>query len=183
MSPPAPLIAFVAEIYVCVVIFVVFQDPFVWVIILFAIFTFGVWGFTFMKVREIDKELLIVRRRANPVRKSKDAVNEDHLVSLQKFMNIGYALFANLTACFPLLGMLGTVKSLVGLAGNMAQTDITVDLFFSALYTTLAGLIGAIIFKAFFDSILSPLVTHNNNEIETYLERNTADKRQEVKVP
>lgn len=54
-----------------------------------------------------------------------------------------YSLFVNITAVFPLLGILGTVMSLMNLSG----TDDLSSNFSSALLTTFLGLIAAIFFK------------------------------------
>ena len=54
-----------------------------------------------------------------------------------------YSFFANITAVFPLLGILGTVVSLMNLSGT---DDISAN-FSSALLTTFLGLVAAIIFK------------------------------------
>ncbi len=55
-----------------------------------------------------------------------------------------YALYSNITAIFPLLGILGTVASLMGLG---SVDDLSAN-FSSALWTTFLGLICAIFFKA-----------------------------------
>ncbi len=55
-----------------------------------------------------------------------------------------YALYSNITAIFPLLGILGTVASLMGLG---SVDDLSAN-FASALWTTFVGLICAIFFKA-----------------------------------
>ncbi|MDE7229761.1 MAG: MotA/TolQ/ExbB proton channel family protein [Oscillospiraceae bacterium] len=54
-----------------------------------------------------------------------------------------YSLFVNITAVFPLLGILGTVMSLMNLSGT---DDLSAN-FSSALLTTFLGLIAAIFFK------------------------------------
>lgn len=54
-----------------------------------------------------------------------------------------YSLFVNITAVFPLLGILGTVMSLMNLSGT---DDLSAN-FSSALMTTFLGLIAAIFFK------------------------------------
>ncbi len=54
-----------------------------------------------------------------------------------------YALYSNITAIFPLLGILGTVASLMGLG----SVDDLSSNFASALWTTFLGLICAIVFK------------------------------------
>ena len=63
----------------------------------------------------------------------------------------GYTFFANITAVFPLLGILGTVASLMNLSG----TDDLSASFSSALLTTLLGIIFAIICKIA-DGFISP---------------------------
>ena len=87
-------------------------------------------------------------------------------------LNSMYSLYANVTSLFPLLGMLGTVLSLLRLSGSMEQSDLAMDQFFSALNTTLAGLIAALIFK-FMDSFLSVRVERDNKEYDTLTDRNS----------
>lgn len=60
-----------------------------------------------------------------------------------------YALYANVTAIFPLLGILGTVAALV-----TYSNDTMMDSFMVALSTTLFGVFFAIVFK-FLDSFVS----------------------------
>lgn len=62
-----------------------------------------------------------------------------------------YSLFVNLTGIFPLLGILGTVISLLGMVGDMTNVQ---DNFYGALTSTFWGLVFAIIFK-FLDGIIS----------------------------
>lgn len=63
----------------------------------------------------------------------------------------GYTFFANITAVFPLLGILGTVASLMNLSGT---DDLSAN-FSSALLTTLLGIIFAILCKIA-DGFISP---------------------------
>lgn len=71
------------------------------------------------------------------------------LKKMRKDLVRKYTWYANFTAIFPLLGILGTVAALV------TYSDVTMmENFMSALSTTLLGLIFAILFKVF-DSILS----------------------------
>ena len=60
-----------------------------------------------------------------------------------------YYAFVELISVFPLLGMLGTVLSLISFSGNMSaeNMDIIRNNYFSALYTTVAGMIAAVVFK------------------------------------
>ena len=62
-----------------------------------------------------------------------------------------YALFANMTAIFPLLGILGTVIALLSMTGDLAAMETN---FLAALTSTFWGLIASIIFK-FLDSFIS----------------------------
>ena len=64
-----------------------------------------------------------------------------------------YSFFANITAVFPLLGILGTVMSLMNLSGT---DDLSAN-FSSALLTTFLGLVAAIIFKIMDAGIASRL--------------------------
>lgn len=65
--------------------------------------------------------------------------------------SMAYSFFANITAVFPLLGILGTVVSLMNLSGT---DDLSAN-FSSALLTTFLGLVAAIIFKLM-DSGIAP---------------------------
>ncbi|MDE6834570.1 MAG: MotA/TolQ/ExbB proton channel family protein, partial [Ruminococcus sp.] len=79
-----------------------------------------------------------------------------------------YSVFVNLTGIFPLLGMLGTITSLLSLVAD--TTDITGN-FYGALTSTFWGLIFAIIFK-FVDGVISAKVDDNEKNVALYLERN-----------
>lgn len=79
-----------------------------------------------------------------------------------------YSVFVNLTGIFPLLGMLGTITSLLGLVAD--STDITGN-FYGALTSTFWGLVFAIIFK-FVDGVVAARVDDNEKSVALYLERN-----------
>ena len=64
-----------------------------------------------------------------------------------------YTLFSNITAIFPLLGIFGTVWSLM----QIANTDELSSNFMSALKTTLWGLIFAIAYKVLDAFVVSKL--------------------------
>ncbi|MBR3629524.1 MAG: MotA/TolQ/ExbB proton channel family protein [Oscillospiraceae bacterium] len=119
-------------------------------------------------------------RRANPDALKKDAPEtpddvrklEDTIVMQRDRMNMWYSLAANFTTALPLWGMFGTVMSLIGLAGNLDGTEMPVDQFFTALYTTALGIVFGIGGKVA-DSFLSVKVVANNKETDTLLERNS----------
>ena len=72
------------------------------------------------------------------------------LRSIGRAMLVLYQIYANLTAVFPLLGIMGTVAALITVADSV---DLMSNLMV-ALTTTLNGVIWAIVFKCI-DAILS----------------------------
>ena len=78
-----------------------------------------------------------------------------------------YSMFTNLTGIFPLLGILGTVISLIPMVQDMANMQHN---FFVALTSTLWGLVFAIFFRVM-DAMLSPHIERNNRGIDDYLEK------------
>ena len=102
--------------------------------------------------REIDKEIA--------------GLSQEKLLSMRDRINRFYSLYVNLTAIFPLLGILGTVISLLGLVTDMQ--NVTGN-FYGALTSTFWGLIFAIAFK-FLDGYISPKIETNERSVEMYFE-------------
>jgi chemotaxis protein MotA len=100
-------------------------------------------------------------------KKTINPMSEVDLVELRKRANGFYSVFVNLTSIFPLLGIFGTVISLLPM---VSQIDSTQQSFFTALTSTFWGLVFAIIFK-FLDGFLASRIDVNNNNIMLYLER------------
>ena len=100
----------------------------------------------------------------------KDKSSETDIIQLRRKMNTYYVIYENLTAIFPLLGLLGTVVSLLPMVEDMGE--IMTGLFFSALTSTMWGIIFAIVFKAL-NGYLSSGIEDNEKNIEIYLQRNT----------
>ncbi|MCR4645143.1 MAG: MotA/TolQ/ExbB proton channel family protein [Oscillospiraceae bacterium] len=147
-------------------------------IILLGCITIGLFVWCILISRNLDNILQPRTRRANPSRETKEETPEDirniedDVVKKCNKMNMIYSCAVNCTTAFPLLGMLGTVISLMSLAGNMDGQEIPVDQFFMALRTTMWGIIGGIIGKGF-DAYVSVKVAANNKETDTLLERNS----------
>ena len=78
-----------------------------------------------------------------------------------------YSMYTNLAGIFPLLGILGTVISLIPLVQDMANMQQN---FFVALTSTLWGLVFAIFFRLL-DGVLAPRIERNNRGIEDYLDK------------
>lgn len=93
-------------------------------------------------------------------------LSEEEILSLNGATGRLYSLFVNITGIFPLLGILGTVVSLLGLVSDME--NVTGN-FYGALTSTFWGLIFAIIFK-FLDGIISPEIESNEKSVHIYLE-------------
>ena len=85
--------------------------------------------------------LYIVKRDARDI-----AVNTRNLRKRLTSLDQRYTVFVTLISIFPLLGMLGTVLSLLGmdLTGDLEQVK---SRFFTALGTTAVGIVCAVVFK------------------------------------
>lgn len=156
------------------------SDPIVLLIILVAIGNLVLYVIALLNASRLLDELAPRNRKANPRRKAKektadDSDFEDTMFRKIQRLNSLYSVYANVTALFPLLGMLGTVLSLLRLSGAMEQSDLAMGQFFSALNTTLAGLCAAIVFK-FMDSFLSVRIERNNKEYDTLTDRNSRQR-------
>ena len=110
----------------------------------------------------IKAELSITSEEAAALSKSSDKAS------------IFYTLFINITAVFPLMGILGTVMSLMKLTG---ADDISAN-FGTALRTTLWGLIFAIVFKLL-DSVISPRLDRALDESDYLIHEHDKEKRNE----
>lgn len=108
--------------------------------------------------------IIVIKRAVNMLKPRIDKVNEvgaplewsreqiKKLKDMRKYSVIIYAIYANFTAIFPLLGILGTVAALV------KSSDVTMaDDFMVALSTTLLGVFFAIFFKVIDAVISGPL--------------------------
>lgn len=97
-------------------------------------------------------------------------LKEPDIIRLRHKTTNRYALYINITAIFPLMGILGTVMSLLSIAKDMTNVQSN---FFSALTSTFWGLVFAIIYKML-DAKLASLIEENDKNVELYLERNSS---------
>ena len=105
-------------------------------------------------------------------------LRETDIVNMRKKTGSLYSVFINLTGIFPLLGILGTVTSLLNLVSDIS--NVTAN-FYGALTSTFWGLIFAIIFK-FLDGIISAKIEDNEKNVALYLERNSKTVTEKEKV-
>ncbi|WP_295155077.1 MotA/TolQ/ExbB proton channel family protein [uncultured Ruminococcus sp.] len=146
-----------------------------------AVFTAAVYHFLKKSADKLYKKMHLTvfvpdggtsRREAD---RDISGMREQDVVAMRNHTGKLYSLFVNLTGIFPLLGILGTVISLLGLVAD--DTNVTGN-FYGALTSTFWGLVFAIIFK-FLDGIVSAKIEDNEKSVELYLSRNF--KSSEVK--
>ena len=113
--------------------------------------------------------VFVPSRRQDPesVLKEVSEIREEEYIELRKKTEVWYSLFVNMTAIFPLLGILGTVISLLPMVANMADMQTN---FFAALTSTLWGLVFSIIFKVA-DGLISPRIEDNDRNVTLLLNR------------
>ena len=91
-------------------------------------------------------------------------LKETDVVEMRNHTGKLYSLFVNLTGIFPLLGILGTVISLLGMVSDMENV-------YGALTSTFWGLIFSIIFKML-DGVVCAKIEDNEKNVQLFLERN-----------
>ena len=104
-------------------------------------------------------------------------LDENEYVQLRKRSESLYSLFVNLTGIFPLMGILGTVVSLLPMVSEMADMQQN---FFAALTSTFWGLVFSIIFKLL-DGFLTSRIEDNDKNVSLLLERRAALREAEKK--
>jgi len=131
-------------------------------ILLLAVGNASVWVITRILIGKVEKQ-------CNPSSDKVNGVNvnmnwsKDQISNLQKIERkslFGYTFYSNITAIFPLLGILGTVAALY-----TYTNETMIENFNIALSTTILGVFFAIIFKAF-DSLISPRMDYVVESVE-----------------
>ena len=115
------------------------------------------------------------RRHPEKVADAVRNVKEEEVVLLRKRSEGLYSIFINITAVFPLLGILGTVISLIPMVSDMANMQ---NNFFAALTSTFWGLVFAIVFKLL-DSMLSSKIEDNDKSVALLLARKSEEEEEQ----
>lgn len=102
-------------------------------------------------------------------RREKKKLAADELLDCREKTNKAYAFYSNFTTMFPLLGMLGTVVSLLFMTDSIG-TAVT-ESFFAALTSTFWGIVAALVFK-FLDASISYKIEDNEKHMEYILNPN-----------
>lgn len=108
------------------------------VYILFCAVITGASIYAVLKIRDQVKEEISLCRQ-DP--------NKRFAADLSRRLNTGYNFFTTMITIFPLLGMLGTVRALIGLDLASGASQELQGHFFDALTSTAWGIIFAVIFK------------------------------------
>ena len=150
---------------------------------IFIVAGINVWFFLLTRRRALDlyrKLRLMIFLPLQPM-DGKAVKTVSHTYQLEDFVKMreraesSYAIFTNLTAIFPLMGILGTVLSLLPMVVNMANMQ---ENFFAALTSTLWGLVFAIAFKIC-DAFLSSRMEDNDKNVNLLLARVQTEPAQE----
>ena len=134
-----------------------------------------VYFFTRKSVNELRSKMHLTvfvpgrRRSREDARDELANLRESDVVSMRAKMGSLYSVFINITGIFPLLGILGTVTSLLGLVNDMSDVQGS---FYAALTSTAWGIIFSIVFKGL-DSFISPKIEENEKDVELFLNRNS----------
>lgn len=99
------------------------------------------------------------------------SAGEKEILDLESKVNFQAGMYENIAGVFPLLGILGTVVSLIPMVNAVGSE--TVNLFFGALTSTFWGIVFAIIFRSLSGYLFS-LVDDCERDVEIYISRNSA---------
>ena len=127
--------------------------------------------------RKLNLLVFVPSHRHNPEKVAQKIreLDESGIVTLRKRSEGLYSIFANVTAIFPLMGILGTVVSLLPMVAELSDMQQN---FFAALTSTFWGLVFAIIFKLL-DGFLSARLEDNDKNVTLLLERRDLLKKEE----
>ena len=119
--------------------------------------------------RKLHMIVFVPSRRSDPesVSRAIRDIDEEQVVAMRKRSESLYSVYVNVTAIFPLLGILGTVVSLLPMVSELADMQTN---FFAALTSTFWGLVFAILFKLL-DGFLSSRMEDNDKAMNLLLER------------
>lgn len=145
--------------------------PVIWIM---AVINLLILWLTRIKIKKLD-EIVHPQNDRRIGMQAEMSITDSNCAELSKSSDkaaLYYTLYANITAIFPLLGIFGTVCSLMGLSG----ADTVSNSFFIALDTTVWGLIFAMIFKLF-DSFVSSKLDRALDEADYLIHSHDEEKR------
>ena len=150
------------------------------IIVVFFVITFIVSVTSFILANKLHKKLnpsvdsSNSETSINEINKELSETKNNEIKSKRKNAVWGYSVFTNLIAIFPLLGILGTVYSLLTLVSD--SSDVTGS-FYGALTSTFWGIACAIFFKLFDALFVAPLMEENEKDAERFLDRKSLSEK------
>jgi len=147
-------------------------------VVLFSVATINMffWWFTRASVNRLEKGLyqrvdkVLIKKNTAALIDTPSPEEADKLKRERDTTNRLYSIFTSIISIFPYLGILGTVYSLIGVAGDSGFENMQSS-FLIALTSTFWGVIFAIGFKVFGDAPLSPKVEQYNADVDRLLNR------------
>ena len=119
------------------------------IIMVLALANCGVFYMAFNSARKLAKDLSSDGLWQADIRKdektSGNRLIDKEIIALRNKAELWYTWYVNISALFPLLGILGTVIALIGMQGDAMSADSS---FLLALTSTFWGLVFSIIFKS-----------------------------------
>ena len=152
------------------------------IIVIFFVITFTVSVISFILAHILHKKLnpsvdsSNSETSINEINKELNETKNNEIKDKRKKAVWGYSIFTNLIAIFPLLGILGTVYSLLQLVSD--SSDVTGS-FYGALTSTFWGIVCAIFFKLSDAIFVAPLMEENEKDAERFLDRKSLDEKAE----
>ena len=135
-----------------------------WLIIIVGFINAVIFTVTKIHIKKVSQSLNISQNMAIPIFTPSLTPKElQDLDRLCKTTEQLYSLFVAITSVFALLGILGTVLSLIMLVGG-DLTDVTQQSFFVALTSTFWGVVFAIIYRIC-DARISTKIQNNSDEV------------------
>ena len=135
-----------------------------WLIIIVGLINAVIFTVTKVYIKKVSQSLNISQNMSlptfTPSLEPKELQDLDRLCKTTEQL---YSLFVAITSVFALLGILGTVLSLIMLVGG-DLTDVTQQSFFVALTSTFWGVVFAIIYRIC-DARISTKIQNNSDEV------------------
>lgn len=119
------------------------------IIMLLAVLDSGVFYMAYKAAQKLAKDLSSDGLWQADIRRDGSSsgrqLADKEIISLRNKAELWYTWYVNISAVFPLLGILGTVIALIGMHGSAMTAD---NSFLIALTSTFWGLIFSIVFKS-----------------------------------
>ena len=150
------------------------------IIILVGVLNGAIFIFMRMNTKKVSESLNVSLNMSLPIFTPLDLSPKElqHLDKQCKAAERSYSLYVGITSIFPFLGILGTVFSLIMLAGGEMSVAVQ-ESFFVALTSTFWGVFFAIIYR-FLDATVSTKIQSNSDEVTRLKHREEERQRKKI---